>query len=387
MIFRVMLLSLTIFSGLFFFDYQKISSNTHSEIEYAKQLKKINEILIGYQILHTDTNTRSFSRFMSYFWQSGYYHNLYFIYEKDGLGLFSDPSENPEYSPVGMRTRPWYLCAKKLGSECIGGKYENIFPPHDLMYTYSYPIYINDRLIGVGAYDLDFESLHNKTIGFFSIKNIRIKDQYGHISFDFEITRNNAFLIVVTLAALLLLSFTFINIVYFFKSKYSHQKKDQLTGLKRRDSFKSNKLDNRVKSFCFLDIDHFKKINDTYGHDTGDDVIKAFADCLKENIRDKDVAFRWGGEEFLVLIRSKIDENIDVYKILERVRASVEAMDVDGLPKFTVSIGYCDYNANTDVKELIKQADFALYESKRTGRNKVSQYKIEYQNNFKRVHS
>ena len=161
----------------------------------------------------------------------------------------------------------------------------------------------------------------------------------------------------------------------FFKESNKKVEIDVMTGLLKRDSFKANKLDRRVKALCFLDIDHFKSINDTYGHDIGDEAIKAFANCLKENIRDTDVAFRWGGEEFLVIIRGKVDENIDVYNILERLRASVEAMDIDGVPQFTVSMGYCHYDSNVDVKELIKQADLALYESKRTGRNKVSEYK------------
>ena len=76
-----------------------------------------------------------------------------------------------------------------------------------------------------------------------------------------------------------------------------------------------------------------------------------------------------------MIIRGKVDENIDVYNILDRLRASVEVMDIDGVPQFTVSIGYCHYDSNVDAKELIKQADLALYESKRTGRNKVSEYK------------
>lgn len=152
---------------------------------------------------------------------------------------------------------------------------------------------------------------------------------------------------------------------------------DQLSGLKRRDSFKANKLDQRVKALCFLDIDHFKSINDTYGHYIGDEAIKAFANCLKKNIRDKDVAFRWGGEEFLVIIRGDVDESVYVYNILDRLRTSVEAMDIDGVPQFTVSIGYCNYDSNVDVKELIKQADLALYESKKTGRNNVCEYKVE----------
>ncbi len=185
-------------------------------------------------------------------------------------------------------------------------------------------------------------------------------------------SKDSTFLYFFILTLTILMVFSYLR-TYMMVVRKRHL--DKLSGLKRRDSFKAHKLDQRVKALCFLDIDHFKNINDTYGHDIGDEAIKAFANCLKENIRDKDVAFRWGGEEFLVIIRGKVDENIDVYNILERLRASVEAMDIDGVPQFTVSIGYCHYDSNIDAKELIKQADLALYESKRTGRNKVSEYK------------
>ena len=149
---------------------------------------------------------------------------------------------------------------------------------------------------------------------------------------------------------------------------------DDLSGLRRKDTFKAKKIDSRVTAFCFLDIDNFKKINDSYGHDVGDETIKAFSHCLKENIRDTDVAFRWGGEEFLVILRGHKYERVDIYTTLERLRSAIEAIEVKGIPSFTVSIGYCDYDRAKNVTSLIKQADIAMYESKRTGRNKVTKY-------------
>ncbi|EAS64551.1 GGDEF domain-containing protein [Photobacterium angustum] len=152
---------------------------------------------------------------------------------------------------------------------------------------------------------------------------------------------------------------------------------DMLTGLLNRSSLNNviNSNNHTLKALALLDIDHFKSINDAYGHDAGDGAIKAFASCLKENIRDTDVAFRWGGDEFLVLIRGQVNDNIDAYCVFDRLRTTVEAMDIDGVPKFTVSIGYCSYDSNVDIKTLIKQADLALYDSKKTGRNRVAEYK------------
>lgn len=373
MLIRVLLLPLGLIALCFYYDYQKISSNTHTQVEYAKTLKRINTILIGYQYSHPDNVL--FKDFISYFWQSGLYSDLYFIYEKDGSGLFSDPSEAPELAPVDMRTRPWYLDAKFHERNHVGELYENIFPPHDLMFTYSYPVIIDDKLRGVGAYDLYYESLHENTLGLLSIQSMQVKDEHGCVSFSFRVTLQNANRIASIYFFLVLLSLLFFKSLEYVSKSRSASRKDKLSGLNRRDSFNPNRLDSRVKALCFLDIDHFKSINDTYGHDIGDEAIKAFANCLKENIRDTDVTFRWGGEEFLLLIRGKFDETIDVFLVLDRLRTSVEAMDIDGVPKFTVSIGYCNYDSNVDVKELIKQADLALYNSKRTGRNKISEYK------------
>lgn len=157
-------------------------------------------------------------------------------------------------------------------------------------------------------------------------------------------------------------------------------KLDNLSGLKRRDCFSEKKVDKRVQALCFLDIDHFKNINDTYGHDIGDEAIKAFSNTLKKNIRETDVAFRWGGEEFLIIFRSNRYANVDIYCLVERLRHSVEVMKVKGLPHFTVSIGYCHYDRYIDVKSLIKQADVAMYQSKINGRNKVTKYNSSMSN-------
>ncbi len=174
--------------------------------------------------------------------------------------------------------------------------------------------------------------------------------------------------------------FVFVIFFYSFYEQIIRTKKresslDVLTGLPNRSAFKSLKPYRSKQVFCFLDIDHFKRINDTYGHDIGDRAIRAFAHCLSQNIRKSDIAFRWGGEEFLLILREGISEEIDPFLILESLRRRIQAIDIIDIPKFTVSIGYCDYDDNVDVKELINKADLALYESKRTGRNKVTRYK------------
>lgn len=203
--------------------------------------------------------------------------------------------------------------------------------------------------------------------------NVKVNTDLGYIKLFNEYDYNKFFL-------LFFIFFSFVMVFYSSYEKIISIKKresllDSLTGLLNRNAFDSLKSYKSKQVFCFLDIDHFKSINDTYGHDIGDKAIKAFTHCLNENIRKTDLAFRWGGEEFLLILRENINEELDVYLILERIRRCVEAMDLTDIPKFTVSIGYCYHESKTEIQELVKKADLALYESKKTGRNKVTRYK------------
>jgi diguanylate cyclase (GGDEF)-like protein len=124
-----------------------------------------------------------------------------------------------------------------------------------------------------------------------------------------------------------------------------------------------------------IDIDHFKKINDTYGHAAGDEVIKRVAGLIGECIRSTDKVARLGGEEFVVLLR---EADLDASNFLaERIRAAVEdgaAIYRNGAITATVSVGMTMVAASDrDVQDLIERADQALYLAKNNGRNCVRQ--------------
>ncbi len=127
-------------------------------------------------------------------------------------------------------------------------------------------------------------------------------------------------------------------------------------------------------SLLMLDIDHFKNINDTYGHLNGDTVLIGLAKILKEYLRPYDIATRFGGEEFaLVLPNTPIS---GAYDVAERLRIAVEKMIFSGELRnlsLTVSIGISCYPCSTvnDVDQLLRTADKALYQAKQTGRNRV----------------
>jgi len=124
-----------------------------------------------------------------------------------------------------------------------------------------------------------------------------------------------------------------------------------------------------------LDIDHFKKVNDTFGHDAGDEVLKIFASRVKAAVRTADLVCRLGGEEFVIVMP---ETGIDIARrIAERVRKAIEASAFPILAgqqaiPITVSIGLADRGKDVQAEQIFKRADRALYRSKQEGRNRVS---------------
>jgi diguanylate cyclase (GGDEF)-like protein len=150
---------------------------------------------------------------------------------------------------------------------------------------------------------------------------------------------------------------------------------DALTGLPNRRNFEETlerELTRAVRTeqpvnLLMLDIDHFKKINDTLGHQTGDAVLRAVGRRLSETVRVGDVVARYGGEEFAIVMPNA--ETADAVLLADRVLRAVEQLDVP----VTASIGIATYLRHAaDADALIDAADRALYESKRTGRNRAT---------------
>jgi two-component system cell cycle response regulator len=134
-------------------------------------------------------------------------------------------------------------------------------------------------------------------------------------------------------------------------------------------------------SICFIDIDRFGKVNDSFGHPAGDTVLKRVAELIKENIRFTDILARYGGEEFVVVMEGSKTE--DAYRSMERVRQSIETAnfkhkDKELELKITVSVGIAGFPKNGCADaELIEKADQALLRAKEQGKNKVIIYEEE----------
>lgn len=156
---------------------------------------------------------------------------------------------------------------------------------------------------------------------------------------------------------------------------------DGLTGMQNRRYF-DDALREYLDEFrriekpvglMILDLDHFKQVNDTHGHDVGDEVLKAVANCLKDMTRYHDVVARLGGEEFAVVTPNMDAELLS--KFAERIRKAIAGMSIlsgNVRLKITTSVGLAVWDRKETAEDFFKRADQQLYEAKRQGRNRVS---------------
>ena len=158
---------------------------------------------------------------------------------------------------------------------------------------------------------------------------------------------------------------------------------DQLTGIPNRKAF-DDEIESAMEQaqetgepLCLVmcDIDHFKKFNDTWGHSTGDQVLRLVGNCLSENVKGRDTAARYGGEEFAVILPHTDAKG--AFSLADQLRTKVESKKLvkkstgDILGIITISAGVTQYRAGESVDEFIQRADTCLYAAKHAGRNRV----------------
>jgi diguanylate cyclase (GGDEF)-like protein len=154
---------------------------------------------------------------------------------------------------------------------------------------------------------------------------------------------------------------------------------DGLTGLANRraasdalhaEAARAERLETPL-SVVLADLDEFKDVNDVHGHAVGDEVLRVFSEVLRETLRESDVAGRWGGEEFLLLLPGADEEG--AVQLAERVRIELAARTVPSVPELrvTASFGVAEYAGETNTEQLVAAADGALYRAKRAGKDRV----------------
>jgi diguanylate cyclase (GGDEF)-like protein len=157
----------------------------------------------------------------------------------------------------------------------------------------------------------------------------------------------------------------------------SEARTDKLTGLLNRRGFDERaavelahaKRDERSIAVASFDIDYFKRINDEWGHDTGDRVLALLGVALTRQSRDVDVVARLGGDEFVAVLPGADSAGAEVFTA--RVRSALADPDASGLPTVRVSAGVSSANAPESIEPLLQSADSALYAAKRAGRNRI----------------
>ncbi|WP_186577673.1 GGDEF domain-containing protein [Aquibacillus kalidii] len=151
---------------------------------------------------------------------------------------------------------------------------------------------------------------------------------------------------------------------------------DPLTGIANRRqvySWLEEGLENNLTiSIIFIDLDHFKRINDDYGHVIGDKILKQFSSLIQDELHLGDRFGRWGGEEFIIVSYDRDEESSVLFA--ERLKHIIEAYSFTGVKNITASFGVATSNDQDTAELLIDHADKALYQSKENGRNRVSLY-------------
>lgn len=162
-------------------------------------------------------------------------------------------------------------------------------------------------------------------------------------------------------------------------SAYKQAVTDSLTGVANRRMFEQA-LENEIArarrhnmpfALVMYDVDHFKEVNDTHGHDVGDDVLKGITQTVQANIRTVDLLARWGGEEFVILSPQSSIDGASV--MADKLRAAIAGQVFGRAGAVTASFGIAMYEPGDDVASLLKKADAALYRAKQNGRNRVEQ--------------
>lgn len=306
-------------------------------------------------------------------------NDLYFMLRRDVVEdvVFEDMQDNYRQSPFS----PDYLFDKAVGAEA--DKYRLSFALNEslnqkieeaargqILKQGDFGFFIENDDIDVEVRFLSIKNIVGKQTAY--IVSLREDQNFSQMRFDHI---KDIILITLILFMFLMLSF-FYNRERIKLQKLSYS--DSLTGIYNRymflrqaeKEFERYKRYGSVFSITMIDIDHFKKVNDTYGHSEGDFVLREVTRIINENLRKTDVFARWGGEEFIVMMPETRSDG--AYIAAEKLRAAIACHQFGMVGRVTISLGVAMIGEQDKSLELlISRADEKLYEAKRAGRNRT----------------
>lgn len=315
------------------------------------------------------------------------------------IALFENPISHSYFNPIREQYINWYdnlALDRLINDEGLKDSYQFSYScdvklteeyieidTDAVIRTLYYPIYNNKHLDAVLAIDIKSAFLKNSLLKYnaqnMTIINANAKYNIYELKKVLPCSTATQRFMHLGVNLFSILKFSFPPAIFFFllyKSifKYISNKKnairyDYMTHFYRRDFYEKKLLRQHKFSLLIIDIDHFKKINDTHGHKIGDDVIRIVAKRIKSCIREQDVAIRWGGEEFLISFNKYMHKDLLALKALN-ICKQVELSTIIGI-KVTISIGGVAVEG-AHFNEAYNAADNALYQSKHNGRNQAT---------------
>ncbi len=225
------------------------------------------------------------------------------------------------------------------------------------------------------------------------IEKLQYERQINDLKIAREKKQRNIYLIVSILLLILLVIIVLV-LLSKYRMKHKHlndmekmAKTDPLTQLPNRRavldqiSYETVRFRRNAEPFTIVisDIDDFKYVNDTYGHDAGDKVLITLSNLIRKTIRQQDVCARWGGEEFLFLLPGTDNKGSKIFT--EKIREKIEKENIeykDSKISITMTFGICSFSKSITTDECISRADKALYEGKKLGKNRIVSYKKNY---------
>lgn len=216
---------------------------------------------------------------------------------------------------------------------------------------------------------------YDGTLGWYLVLKMEI-DSISR-SFQERLKSNILFMLVSLAVCIFVTTIVFVN---YNKLVVKLENTDELTGLSNRKLFSKQYLEfvrkhrERKKTFFMLDIDHFKEVNDKYGHMFGNAVLAMVAEELRQALDGCGIAARWGGDEFIGVLAVDIEE---AQRIISQFMTALKSEEKDGGYKVTVSVGIIEINQKLGMEQIIKKVDEALYSSKENGRDRITLCKAE----------